>query len=248
MGVIVNHGLPAAAPGRRHADPPPAREPPRRARGGDQAGVLRRDGRRARGVGDGGDVREGGAAAAHGRRARHDRRRSRPRPAAGHSGESRRGQRPLPRQSPRGRPRSLEATAHRPWPPPTAPWSQAQTRRDVLFAHWRVGLGELARLLPPDLPLDTHDGDAWLGFVAVPAREPPSPRAAAASGRRLRAARHPHVRHGRRPPRGLALLGRRLEPAAARGCEARAPAAGLPRADVRRRTASCACEASRDGL
>jgi uncharacterized protein YqjF (DUF2071 family) len=35
----------------------------------------------------------------------------------------------------------------------------------VLFAHWRVGLDEAARLLPPGLPLDTYDGDAWLGLV-----------------------------------------------------------------------------------
>ena len=59
----------------------------------------------------------------------------------------------------------LEETAHRPWPPPDEPWSQAQTRRDVLFSHWRVGLADLARLLPPGLPLDTHEGEAWLGIV-----------------------------------------------------------------------------------
>jgi uncharacterized protein YqjF (DUF2071 family) len=60
---------------------------------------------------------------------------------------------------------ALEEVAHRPWPPPDAPWSQAQTRADVLFAHWRVGLDEAARLVPPGLPLDTYDGDAWLGLV-----------------------------------------------------------------------------------
>jgi uncharacterized protein YqjF (DUF2071 family) len=60
---------------------------------------------------------------------------------------------------------ALEATAHRPWPPPDTPWTQAQTRTDVLFAHWRVALDEAARLLPPGLPLDTYDGDAWLGLV-----------------------------------------------------------------------------------
>jgi uncharacterized protein YqjF (DUF2071 family) len=60
----------------------------------------------------------------------------------------------------------LEQIEHRPWPPPDEPWSQAQTREDVLFAHWRVGLDDAARLLPPDLPLDTFDGDAWLGIVS----------------------------------------------------------------------------------
>ena len=61
---------------------------------------------------------------------------------------------------------ALDEAGHRPWPPPAEPWSQAQTRLDVLFTHWRVAPAELARLLPPDLPLDTHEGDAWLGIVA----------------------------------------------------------------------------------
>ncbi len=59
----------------------------------------------------------------------------------------------------------LEETSHRPWPPPDRPWVHAQTRRDLLLAHWRVGLSELARLLPPGLPLDTFDGEAWLGII-----------------------------------------------------------------------------------
>ncbi len=47
MGVIVNHGLPAAAAAeRRRADPPAAGGAARRARGGDPAGVPRRDARR----------------------------------------------------------------------------------------------------------------------------------------------------------------------------------------------------------
>jgi uncharacterized protein len=60
---------------------------------------------------------------------------------------------------------ALEETAHRPWPPPEEPWALAQTRRDILFAHWRVGVDKLARLLPPELTLDTHEGEAWLGIV-----------------------------------------------------------------------------------
>ena len=56
--------------------------------------------------------------------------------------------------------------AHRPWPLPDRPWAQAQTRRDVLFAHWPAPLDELARLLPPELALDTFDGTAWFGAVA----------------------------------------------------------------------------------
>jgi uncharacterized protein YqjF (DUF2071 family) len=61
---------------------------------------------------------------------------------------------------------ALDDAGDRPWPLPAEPWSQAQTRLDVLFTHWRVAPAELARLLPPDLPLDTHEGEAWLGIVA----------------------------------------------------------------------------------
>jgi uncharacterized protein YqjF (DUF2071 family) len=55
---------------------------------------------------------------------------------------------------------------HRPWPLPEQPWSQAQTRRDVLHAHWRVGRAGLARLLPPQVVPDTFEGEAWLGVTA----------------------------------------------------------------------------------
>jgi uncharacterized protein YqjF (DUF2071 family) len=54
---------------------------------------------------------------------------------------------------------------HRPWPLPAGPWAQAQTWEDLLFAHWRVPADAIARLLPSDLELDVHDGDAWLGVT-----------------------------------------------------------------------------------
>ena len=38
---------------------------------------------------------------------------------------------------------------------------------DVLFAHWRVEQAALARLLPPELAVDTFAGEAWLGIVAL---------------------------------------------------------------------------------
>ena len=59
----------------------------------------------------------------------------------------------------------MDDSAHRPWPVPEEPWVQAQTWEVLAFLHWRVDAGELARLLPPELPLDTHDGDAWLGIT-----------------------------------------------------------------------------------
>src|SRR5205085_1613046 len=61
--------------------------------------------------------------------------------------------------------RAAAETAHRPWPPPEAPWVQGQTWNDVLFAHWRAEDAELRRLLPPGLELELHDGAAWLGVV-----------------------------------------------------------------------------------
>ncbi len=36
---------------------------------------------------------------------------------------------------------------------------------DLLFLHWRVPAETLARLLPPELSVDTFDGDAWVGLV-----------------------------------------------------------------------------------
>jgi uncharacterized protein YqjF (DUF2071 family) len=47
-----------------------------------------------------------------------------------------------------------------------AGWAIAETRRDVLLAHWPVPLDALARQLPPELAVDTFEGEAWLGIVA----------------------------------------------------------------------------------
>jgi uncharacterized protein YqjF (DUF2071 family) len=60
---------------------------------------------------------------------------------------------------------ALDETSHRPWPLPDGDWVQAQTREDVLFTHWRVDAAELARLLPPGLPADTHEGETWVGIT-----------------------------------------------------------------------------------
>lgn len=59
----------------------------------------------------------------------------------------------------------MNDVGHRPWPVPDDPWVQAQTWEDLLFAHWRVDAAELARLLPPEVPPDTHDGTGWLGIT-----------------------------------------------------------------------------------
>lgn len=62
--------------------------------------------------------------------------------------------------------RTLDRVDHRPWPVPAGGWSVAETREDVLFAHWCVPADELRRHVPAALELETHRGDAWLGIAA----------------------------------------------------------------------------------
>lgn len=59
----------------------------------------------------------------------------------------------------------LERTDHRPWPLPDRPWAWRQTWHDLLFAHWPIPASELRPLIPPELSLQTFDGNAWLGLV-----------------------------------------------------------------------------------
>jgi uncharacterized protein len=59
----------------------------------------------------------------------------------------------------------LKQTAHRPWPLPDGPWVMTQVWYDLLFAHWPVPLEDLRRVVPPQLELETYDGQAWLGVV-----------------------------------------------------------------------------------
>ncbi len=41
----------------------------------------------------------------------------------------------------------------------------AQVWHDLLFAHWTVPVAALRPLLPPQLEIDTFNGQAWLGIV-----------------------------------------------------------------------------------
>ena len=59
----------------------------------------------------------------------------------------------------------VESTAHRPWPLPPAPWLMTQSWNDLLFAHWRVDVSEMRRVVPAAFDLDLFDGGAWLGVV-----------------------------------------------------------------------------------
>lgn len=59
----------------------------------------------------------------------------------------------------------LAEADHRPWALPPRPWFMAQSWIDLLFAHWRVPEEALRRVVPERLPIDTYDGDAWLGVT-----------------------------------------------------------------------------------
>src|SRR5690242_17888012 len=56
-------------------------------------------------------------------------------------------------------------TDTRPWPIPRRPWVMAQVWRKLLFAHWPLPPEVMHPHLPPCLPLDTFDGQAWVGVV-----------------------------------------------------------------------------------
>jgi uncharacterized protein len=59
----------------------------------------------------------------------------------------------------------LSIVSHRPYPLPPGRWRMAQRWNDLLFAHWPIPIGEMARLLPAGLEVDTFDGYAWVGVV-----------------------------------------------------------------------------------
>jgi uncharacterized protein YqjF (DUF2071 family) len=42
-----------------------------------------------------------------------------------------------------------------------------QTWRDVLFAHWPVPVAHLRALVPPSLPIDSFNGEAWLSVTPL---------------------------------------------------------------------------------
>ena len=59
----------------------------------------------------------------------------------------------------------VEHTAHRPWPMPRTPWLMTQSWHDLLFAHWRVDVSEVRRVVPAAFDLDLFNDEAWLGIV-----------------------------------------------------------------------------------
>ena len=59
----------------------------------------------------------------------------------------------------------LQAVAHRPWPMPDGPWIMTQTWHDLLFAHWPIDPAVMRGNVPEQLPLDLHEGQAWIAIV-----------------------------------------------------------------------------------
>jgi hypothetical protein len=60
---------------------------------------------------------------------------------------------------------SLERVDHRPWPLPQGRWLMGQTWEDLLFAHWPVPLPALRALVPGELEVDAHEGQAWISVT-----------------------------------------------------------------------------------
>lgn len=60
---------------------------------------------------------------------------------------------------------ALDTIGTRPWPVPRRPWVMAQVWRKLLFAHWPLPPERIRPHLPSGLPLDTFDGQAWVGVV-----------------------------------------------------------------------------------
>lgn len=59
----------------------------------------------------------------------------------------------------------LRSTEHRSFPLPDRPWIMTQVWNDLLFAHWPLAPEVLRPLVPVALPLDTFDGQCWVGIV-----------------------------------------------------------------------------------
>lgn len=59
----------------------------------------------------------------------------------------------------------LKDTQHREWPLPRGPWVMKQVWHELLFAHWPIAPELLRPLIPALLPLDTYEGEAWVGIV-----------------------------------------------------------------------------------
>jgi uncharacterized protein len=60
----------------------------------------------------------------------------------------------------------LRKTSHRPIPMPEGNWRYYQEWQSVIFAHWRVPVESLRKLVPKGLEIDLYNGEAWISLVA----------------------------------------------------------------------------------
>jgi uncharacterized protein YqjF (DUF2071 family) len=72
--------------------------------------------------------------------------------------------------SPVAHERAARAAGHRPWPLPGRSWVMGQTWKDLVFAHWEVDPAVLEAAIPPELPLDTFEGRAFVGVTPFEVR------------------------------------------------------------------------------
>ncbi len=61
--------------------------------------------------------------------------------------------------------RILEVVHHRPWPLPRRPWVTTQAWNHLLFLHYALPISAVRPLVPPRLPLDTYDRQAWVSVT-----------------------------------------------------------------------------------
>lgn len=59
----------------------------------------------------------------------------------------------------------LFATAHRPWPLPSAPWVMTQLWKDLAFLNYPIDPQLLRPLVPDILTLETYEYQAWVSVV-----------------------------------------------------------------------------------
>lgn len=60
----------------------------------------------------------------------------------------------------------IQSISHRPWALPKGQWRYYQEWNNALFLHWKVDAGELTKLIPVGISLDTYDGESWISLVA----------------------------------------------------------------------------------
>lgn len=59
----------------------------------------------------------------------------------------------------------VKQVEHRPYPLPAGPWVMKQIWEDLLFAHWAIDPEVMRALVPPRLPLDLFENQAYIAVV-----------------------------------------------------------------------------------